>query len=85
MSAKSEELPYKYGPDRNKRLLLHVKLLHDDHFVNVINVHFSYDRQQQCGNAAAVLDYIFSKHVNSKSYASCSYHLASIIHKRFAF
>jgi hypothetical protein len=34
MSAKSEELPYKYGPDRNKRLLLHVKLLHDDHFVN---------------------------------------------------
>ncbi|XP_063438028.1 uncharacterized protein LOC134719030 [Mytilus trossulus] len=65
LNAKAEELPYTYGPDTNKRLLIHAKLLQGDQVVNIINVHFSYDRQQQCGNAAALLDYVFRKRLKN--------------------
>ncbi|KAK3101761.1 hypothetical protein FSP39_006160 [Pinctada imbricata] len=62
LSASVFHLPYVYGPDTNKRIGLHAQLETDSgKVINVIVVHLSYDRQQQCSNAAAVLNFIHYK------------------------
>ncbi|KAK0064120.1 hypothetical protein Bpfe_006305 [Biomphalaria pfeifferi] len=45
--------------DTNPRIALHAKIrLDPSTFVNVIVVHFSYDRHQQCSNAEELMSYI---------------------------
>lgn len=47
------------GMDTNSRIALHVPVqLHPELIVHVVAVHFSYDRQQQCQNAAEILQFI---------------------------
>ncbi|KAJ8301501.1 hypothetical protein KUTeg_020488 [Tegillarca granosa] len=48
-------LPYTYGPDSNRRIALRVKVqVNKKTMVEVVVVHFSYDRKQQCKNAKAL-------------------------------
>ena len=55
----SHHLSYHQGPDRNRRVILHAKIeVPLVGIVNVLVVHFSYDRVQQCGNAAELLRFI---------------------------
>ncbi|KAL5014328.1 hypothetical protein ScPMuIL_008598 [Solemya velum] len=57
-----EHLPFSKGPDTNKRIALHAAIqMPDRTVVKVVVVHFSYFRQQQCANAAAVLEFIVGK------------------------
>ncbi|XP_046544528.1 uncharacterized protein LOC124254728 [Haliotis rubra] len=59
LSMNMQNLPHRGGPDTNKRLALHVSISLDRKtVVNIVAVHFSYDRQQQCHNSAAILEYI---------------------------
>ena len=54
-----EHLSKSHGPDTNQRIALHVPIIVDSQTtVNVIAVHFSYHRQQQCQNAAEILKFI---------------------------
>ncbi|PVD25351.1 hypothetical protein C0Q70_15851 [Pomacea canaliculata] len=51
------------GMDTNSRIALHVPVqLHPELIVHVVAVHFSYDRQQQCQNAAEILQFIVAHH-----------------------
>ncbi|KAK6177334.1 hypothetical protein SNE40_015455 [Patella caerulea] len=57
-----QHLPHTKGPDTNKRIALHVKIsLGRRKILNIIAVHFSYHRQQQCENSIAVLNFIYMK------------------------
>lgn len=52
-------IPYMSGPDTNQRIALHAIIGEEEETaVNVLTVHFSYDRQQQCNNAARIMNYI---------------------------
>ena len=56
-----EHLSKSHGPDINQRIALHVPIIVDSQTtVNVIVVHFSYHRQQQCQNAAEILKFVQS-------------------------
>ncbi|XP_070193785.1 uncharacterized protein [Littorina saxatilis] len=48
-----------YGSDANQRIALHVPIILDSTAImNIVVVHFSYQRQQQCQNALEVLKFI---------------------------
>ncbi len=56
-------LVYRQGPDRNHRLVLHARI--DQNGMGILNVlvtHLSYDRHQQCGNTADIINYIEGKY-----------------------
>ena len=54
-----QNLTYSYGPDTNRRSILHASVsIEGLGSVNVAVVHFSYDRSQQCGNALELLQYV---------------------------
>ncbi len=55
-----KHVPYHSGPDKNKRVFIHVQITIGSTQVNIIAVHFSYDKTQQCSNALAVLKHISS-------------------------
>ncbi|KAL8605781.1 hypothetical protein ACOMHN_011143 [Nucella lapillus] len=57
--ARAEKLSTAQGPDTNQRIALHVPVFLDpETTVNVLVVHLSYHRQQQCQNVAEILQYI---------------------------
>ncbi|XP_046356611.2 uncharacterized protein LOC124135354 [Haliotis rufescens] len=61
-----QSLPNHGGPDTNKRIALHVSISLDRNTVlNLVAVHFSYHRQQQCHNSAAILEYIRLKQMKN--------------------
>lgn len=51
------------GQDTNPRIVVFVPvILNADKEVNIVSVHFSYDRFQQCQNAVEVLQFIQGEH-----------------------
>lgn len=59
-------IPYMSGPDTNQRIALHAIIGEEEETaVNVLTVHFSYDRQQQCNNAARIMNYISEKRLDN--------------------
>lgn len=50
----------KGSPDKNRRVLLHAQFDVSGNEIDVTVVHFSYDKMQQCENAAEVINYIAS-------------------------
>ncbi|XP_052780935.1 uncharacterized protein LOC128217670 isoform X2 [Mya arenaria] len=67
-------LPSPQDPDKNKRIILHVKIEDGRGKVyNVVALHFSYYRQQQCSNIAEVVSYVktFSRTGKSSRQNSC--------------
>ncbi|CAI9721317.1 Hypothetical predicted protein [Octopus vulgaris] len=59
-------IPYMSGPDTNQRIALHAMIGYsEDSAIHVLTVHFSYDRQQQCNNAARILHYISEKELEN--------------------
>lgn len=60
-----QNLTYRSGPDTNRRIALHAKILlepsehaHSQKFIHVTAVHFSYDKHQQCSNTLDLLNYL---------------------------
>ena len=53
-----KHLTYHSGPDKNKRVILHAVIEFGGATVNVIVVHLSYEKTQQCGNAEEILQYM---------------------------
>ena len=52
-------LSHQLGPDQNRRIILRAVVQAPDLGVlNVILVHFSYDRVQQCSNAAELIRFV---------------------------
>ncbi|XP_041348088.1 uncharacterized protein LOC121367786 [Gigantopelta aegis] len=49
------------GPDTNKRIFLHIAIGIVGRIINLMVVHLSYDRKQQCRNAADIFQYISSR------------------------
>ena len=58
-----KHVPYHSGPDKNKRVFIHAQIVIGSTPVNIIAVHFSYDKAQQCSNALAVLKHISSMYM----------------------
>ena len=58
ISHERKHLTYHSGPDKNKRVILHAEIDMGQSTLNVIVVHFSYDKKQQCGNSEEILQYI---------------------------
>ena len=62
MSVKAVNLTTQPGnPDKNPRVVLHAKILlgpKTSDVADIVVVHFSYDRQQQCQNARDVLEHL---------------------------
>ncbi|CAH1784065.1 unnamed protein product [Owenia fusiformis] len=59
IKTKIKRLAYHDGPDKNKREILHAQLgLGHGRSIDLIVVHLSYDRQQQCGNTVEIMQYI---------------------------
>ena len=62
-----KHLTYHSGPDKNKRVILHAVIETGGAAVNVIVVHLSYEKTQQCGNAEEILQYIKGTRKKKKS------------------
>lgn len=50
----------KDSPDKNKRILLHAQVDIDGQELDITVIHFSYDKAQQCENAADAINYLAS-------------------------
>ena len=54
---------HKHDPDTNQRIVLHVALqINPKTVLNLVLIHLSYQRQQQCKNMAEILRFITGIH-----------------------
>ncbi|KAK3579046.1 hypothetical protein CHS0354_029903 [Potamilus streckersoni] len=59
LESTTHQLSNDHGPDTNRRIILQAAvMMASSVIINVVVVHMSYDRQQQCNNAAELLKHI---------------------------
>ncbi|KAL4234623.1 hypothetical protein ACF0H5_006264 [Mactra antiquata] len=59
-------LPHPRDPDKNKRIILHVKIQDTNNVIyNIIIIHLSYYRQQQCRNVEDIITFIHRNHLQN--------------------
>lgn len=74
-------LPSPQDPDKNKRLLIHAAVQDNSGVIyNVVVLHLSYHRQQQCKNMAEILTFIKRKSSQNQTIVDWDYYTSSLVY-----